>query len=160
MVRQAMHPGKYILEEHIKPRGLTVTEAAKVLDVTRNTLSRLLNGRHGVSAVMAVRLAIAFGETPETWMKRQMAYDLARAREDVDVRSIARLGPIHPVDRSVVRKHSLQDRPVDTDFKSMTAAERFAMMWPLTRDVWAFKGAPDAEPRLPRHTVHIRRSGG
>ncbi|HEX9658876.1 MAG TPA: HigA family addiction module antitoxin [Rhodothermales bacterium] len=79
--RRPPHPGEYILEECIRPLGLTVTEAAEGLGVTRNTLSRLINGHNGVSPEMAVRLSMAFGSTPEMWLRLQNAYDLTEARE-------------------------------------------------------------------------------
>ena len=56
-----------------------MTEGAKALGVTRATLSNLINGRAGVSPAMAIRLAKAFGGSPETWLKLQMQYDLAQA---------------------------------------------------------------------------------
>ncbi len=74
------HPGTYILEECIRPLKLTITETADGLGVTRNTLSRLIHGHHGVSPEMAVRLSMAFGSTPEMWLRLQNAYDLAQAR--------------------------------------------------------------------------------
>ena len=75
------HPGDYVLEECLKPLGLTITEAAKGLGVTRNTLSRLINRKNGVSPNMAFRLSMAFGSTPEMWLRLQNAFDLARARK-------------------------------------------------------------------------------
>ena len=73
------HPGRSIRDACLEPFGLTVTEGAKVLGVTRATLSNLINGRAGISPEMAIRLAKAFGGSPETWLKLQMQYDLARA---------------------------------------------------------------------------------
>ncbi len=74
------HPGAYILEECIRPLELTITDAADGLGVTRNTLSRLIHGHNGVSPEMAVRLSMAFGSTPEMWLRLQNAYDLAQTR--------------------------------------------------------------------------------
>lgn len=73
------HPGEVIREQCLEPLGLTVTEAAQGLGVTRKTLSELLNGRSGVSPEMAIRLSKAFGSTPETWLKLQLQFDLAKA---------------------------------------------------------------------------------
>lgn len=64
----------------LEPLGLTVTDAAAGLGITRQALSELLNERTGVSVEMAIRLAKAFGSSPETWLRMQMAYDLWRAR--------------------------------------------------------------------------------
>ena len=75
------HPGEIVRHECLKPLGLTVTRAAKGLGVTRQTLSDLVNERSGVSVEMAVRLSKAFGSSPETWLRMQMAYDLWQARD-------------------------------------------------------------------------------
>ncbi|MGH7032045.1 MAG: HigA family addiction module antitoxin [Stellaceae bacterium] len=60
----------------MEPLGLSVTEAAKGLGVTRKTLSELINARSGVSPDMALRLEKAFGSTAETWLRMQLEYDL------------------------------------------------------------------------------------
>lgn len=83
------HPGEYVIEECIKPLGISVTKAADGLGVSRSTLSRLVNGQIGVSPEMAVRLSKAFGSTPEMWLRMQNAYDLAEARKrakNIDVK--------------------------------------------------------------------------
>ena len=75
------HPGEIVNYECLEPLGLTVTRAAEGLGVTRQALSELVNERTGVSVEMAIRLSRAFGSTPETWLRIQMAYDLWQARE-------------------------------------------------------------------------------
>ena len=75
------HPGEIVKYECLEPLGLTVTRAAEGLGVTRQALSELVNERTGVSVEMAIRLSRAFGSTPETWLRMQMAYDLWQARE-------------------------------------------------------------------------------
>ena len=83
------HPGAFIRRQCLEPLGLTVTEAAKGLSVSRNTLSLLLNGRLGISPEMAIRLSQAFGGSPESWLQQQMQYDLWQAltnREEIPVR--------------------------------------------------------------------------
>ena len=75
------HPGEVIRELCIKPLGVTVTEAARALGVSRKALSELLNGHTGVSPEMAVRLSIAFDTTPESWLTQQMQYDLWKMRQ-------------------------------------------------------------------------------
>lgn len=87
------HPGEYVLEECIKPLGLSIGEAAKGLHVSRSTLSRLINGKSGVSPDMAVRLAKAFGSTPEMWLRLQNAFDLAEARRSTRTIDIKRFEP-------------------------------------------------------------------
>lgn len=80
------HPGVAIRELCIKPLGLSITDAAKALGVTRKTLSMLLNGQQGISPEMAIRLSIAFDTTPESWLTMQMQYDLAKVkREEIKV---------------------------------------------------------------------------
>ena len=75
------HPGEVIRELCLKPLGLSVTDAAKHLGISRKALSELLNGRVGVSPEMAVRLSIAFDTTPESWLSMQMEYDLWKAEK-------------------------------------------------------------------------------
>ena len=71
------HPGAIVLHECIQPMGLTITDAAKALGVTRNTLSELVNGKRGISPEMAVRLSKVFGGTEQGWLVQQAQYDLA-----------------------------------------------------------------------------------
>ena len=78
------HPGGIIRRQCQEPLGLSVTEAAEGLGVTRQTLSDLLNGKAGISVEMALRLSKAFGSSPETWLGMQMDYDLWEARERAD----------------------------------------------------------------------------
>lgn len=73
------HPGKIIRIRCLEALGLTVTEAAKSLNVARPTLSDLLNEKSGVSPDMALKLAHVFGGSPELWLKLQMKYDLFQA---------------------------------------------------------------------------------
>jgi addiction module HigA family antidote len=75
------HPGETILEECLKPLGLSITKGAEVLGVARLTLSNLVNGRNGISPEMAIRLSKAFGSSPEVWLGMQMDYDLAQAEK-------------------------------------------------------------------------------
>jgi addiction module HigA family antidote len=75
------HPGEIIRELCLAPLGLSVSDAAKALRVSRKTLSEILNGRAGISPEMAIRLAIAFNTTPESWLAQQAQYDLWRANK-------------------------------------------------------------------------------
>jgi antitoxin HigA-1 len=76
------HPGPVVLQECVQPMGLTITDAAEALGVTRNTLSELVNGKRGISPEMAVRLAKVFGGPEEGWLLQQAQYDLADVRRD------------------------------------------------------------------------------
>ena len=75
------HPGKIIMELCIKPLGITITETAKALDISRKTLSAILNSRANVSPEMAIRLSIAFGPSAESWINQQTQYDLWHAEQ-------------------------------------------------------------------------------
>lgn len=76
------HPGEVLRELCFEPMELTVTDAAKALDVSRKTLSAILNGRAGISPEMAVRLSIAFDTTAESWLNQQVQYDLWLAEQN------------------------------------------------------------------------------
>ena len=76
------HPGIVALQECIEPLGLTITDAAHALGVTRNTLSELVNAKRGISPEMAVRLSKVFGGTEQGWLVQQAQYDLAQVRRD------------------------------------------------------------------------------
>ena len=86
-------PGDEAIRELcLQPLGLTVTEAANALGVSRKTLSNILNCRAGISPEMAVRLSIAFGTTAESWLSQQLHYDLAKAeakRRSLRVKKLA-----------------------------------------------------------------------
>ena len=78
------HPGEIVKYECLEPLDLTVTRAAEGLGVTRQALSNLVNEKSDISVDMALRLSQAFGSTPETWLRLQMAYDLWQAREQAE----------------------------------------------------------------------------
>jgi addiction module HigA family antidote len=85
------HPGKIIKALCLDPLGLTVTEAAKGLGVSRKTLSGILNGRAGISPEMAVRLSIAFDTTAESWLNQQTQFDLWHAVQSRKKLNVTRL---------------------------------------------------------------------
>jgi len=85
------HPGEIIREICVEPLGLTVTETAKAIGVTRKTLSALLNGRSGISPEMALRLSKVFGRSPEGWLKLQLQYDLWTTQQSVDLKNLRRI---------------------------------------------------------------------
>ncbi len=78
------HPGRIVRQECLEPLGLSVTDGAKALGVSRNALSELVNERRGVSPEMAIRLSKAFGSTPEAWAGVQFDYDMAQAMKQAD----------------------------------------------------------------------------
>jgi len=90
------HPGEMIREDGLAPLGLTVTEAAKGLDVSRGHLSDLLNGHGGISAEMALRLERAGWGTAESWLRNQLSYDLWQARQRSNVSGVKKFPTPEP----------------------------------------------------------------
>lgn len=78
------HPGEMLRVGFIEPMNLQIGAVAAHIGVARPTLSKIVNGRAGISADMAVRLEKAFGWKADLWMKLQAAYDLSQARERED----------------------------------------------------------------------------
>lgn len=89
MMYKPAHPGE-IVQEYMEGLGLTVSALAAHLKLTRANLSRIINGKTGVSAEMALRLSEAFGTSPHVWVTMQANYDLAKAMRGRRVK-IARL---------------------------------------------------------------------
>lgn len=85
------HPGEVLRKLCLEPLGLSVTEVAKALGISRKTLSSILNGRSGISPEMAIRLSLAFDTTAESWMNQQVQYDLWQAERGRDRLKVARL---------------------------------------------------------------------
>ena len=91
------HPGEIVRMECLEPLGLTVTRAAEGLGVTRQALSDLVNEKAGTSVEMSIRLSLAFGSSPETWLAMQTAYDLWRARDKAGQLKVERFAATGPV---------------------------------------------------------------
>ena len=85
------HPGEVLRELCLDPLGITVTDAAAALGVSRKTLSAILNGRSGISPEMAIRLGKAFDTSPESWLNQQMQYDLWEAEQSTKNLNIQKL---------------------------------------------------------------------
>jgi addiction module HigA family antidote len=85
------HPGEILRALCLEPLGLSVTDAAKALGVSRKTLSAVLNGRAGISPEMAVRLSIAFDTTSESWLNQQVQFDLWLAEKRRKSLKVSRL---------------------------------------------------------------------
>lgn len=79
--RKPTHPGEVLLEDVIKPLGLSVAEAAKDLGVSRKALYELINGKTSLSPQMAVRIGEATNTSPESWLNMQLKLDLWKARQ-------------------------------------------------------------------------------
>ena len=85
------HPGEVLRELCLEPLGISVTEAAEGLGVSRKTLPSILNGRAGISPEMAIRLSKAFGTSAESWLNQQMLYDLNAAQAALGKVKVKRL---------------------------------------------------------------------
>jgi addiction module HigA family antidote len=92
-MKNPVHPGRIVRHDCLEPLGLSVTEGAKVLGVTRQALNNVVNGKSAISPEMAIRLSKAFGSTAETWLRMQLAYDLAAALKDERKIKVRRLYP-------------------------------------------------------------------
>jgi len=80
-LKQPPHPGSFVKTEIIAPTGLSVTEAAAALRITRTALSAFLNERSALSPEMALRIEKAFGVSMDTLMRMQNSYDIAETRK-------------------------------------------------------------------------------
>ena len=97
MMKNPPHPGLSVRYDCLEPLGLSVTEAARRLGVSRKQLSELVNARSGISPEMAIRLDKAFGGGADTWFRMQAAYDLAQAMKKADRIQIERITTGEPV---------------------------------------------------------------
>ena len=91
LVQNPSHPGEVLVELYLEPLGMSAIELARRLRVPRTRIERLVNGDTALTVDTALRLSTLFGNTPEFWMNLQRSYDLARARESVDVSDIVPL---------------------------------------------------------------------
>lgn len=102
MMKDPPHPGLTVRIDCVETFDLTVTEAAKMLGVSRQALNNLVNERSSISWEMAIRLSKVFGATPESWLRLQHAYDLAQLRhvgKNIKLKSIKS----HPAYKSALR---------------------------------------------------------
>lgn len=89
VTRKPTHPGNVLLEDVMKPLGITITEAAKGLGVSRKTLSEIVNGRAALSPEMAVRIGKATNTSPQSWLAMQTKLDLWHAMQK-DLKDVVR----------------------------------------------------------------------
>lgn len=88
MMYDPPHPGELLKEDYLQPLGLTITAAAKGLDISQKQLSQIVNGKAGISPAMAIKLAHAFDTSPELWLNMQDQYNLWHAQKSVDLKKI------------------------------------------------------------------------
>ena len=91
LITNPSHPGKVLRELYLLPLGMSAPALARHLQVPRTRIERQVKCETALTADTAMRLATYFGTTPEYWMNLQRAWDLARARETVDVSGIVPL---------------------------------------------------------------------
>ena len=102
------HPAEYLREDALPALKLTKTAFAQALGVSRQTLYDLLDEKQGVSAAMAVRLESVIGGSAESWLNHQMAFDLWKARKDIDTSLLSRLR--EPMEPAAVAKPKAKPR--------------------------------------------------
>ena len=93
-MKNPVHPGRIVRQDCLEPLGLSVTDAAKALGVTRQALNNVVNEKSAISPEMAIRLSKAFGSTPDTWVKMQAAFDLAVALRSESKIHVERYEPL------------------------------------------------------------------
>lgn len=90
-MKNPSHPGRLVRDAITEGLGLSITEAAEGLGISRKQLSALVNERAGISPEMAIRLEKGLGSSAGAWLRMQSAYDLAQAQkyaEDIDVKQL------------------------------------------------------------------------
>lgn len=97
-MKNPAHPGGFVKSEVIEPLGLSVTDAAQALGITRAALSAFLNGRTSLSPDMAIRIEKAFGVSMDTLMRMQNSFDIALARKREGEIAVARYVPKTPAE--------------------------------------------------------------
>ena len=83
------HPGEVLRKDYLKPLGLSITQAAKGLNISQKHLSDIVNSKAGISPTMALKLAHAFDTTPQLWLNMQDQYDLWHAEKELDLDTVA-----------------------------------------------------------------------
>ncbi|MCT4327720.1 HigA family addiction module antitoxin [Chryseobacterium indologenes] len=83
-----IHVGEILKYDILEPSNLTVGQASKLLNTSRLTLSKIINGKSSITPDMALRISYVFGGTPDFWLRLQRKYDLEKAQEDFDKESL------------------------------------------------------------------------
>ena len=85
------HPGTILLEDCIKPLGLSITETALRLGTTRQNLSDIVNGKSSISPAMALKISKAFNSDPKFWLNMQVSYDLYLAEQTTNLDNVQKM---------------------------------------------------------------------
>ena len=91
---EPIHPGEILLEEFMKPMGLSINRLAREIMVAPNRVSEIVNGKRAISADTALRLGKAFGVTPELWLGLQSDYELRLLRQGTWAKVEGRIHPV------------------------------------------------------------------
>ena len=92
--RPPIHPGEILMEEFMKPYGITQTEIARRIGVSRKHISEIVNGKKGISTDMALRLSRLFGTSPELWLNGQIAWDVWHAMREENAYKLQAIEPV------------------------------------------------------------------
>ena len=92
--RPPTHPGEMLLEEFLRPMGMTQTELAERIHVSYPRVNEIVNGKRGVTPGTALRLSKLFGTTPEFWLNGQRNWDLWHALHSDEARELASIEPV------------------------------------------------------------------
>lgn len=87
------HPGEFIAAVYLEPNGISGRELATRLAVSASTLNRVLTGKSGITAEMALRLSKCVGRSPESWLAMQHGFDLWNAKKNVNLKAVGTLRP-------------------------------------------------------------------
>ncbi len=93
---EPIHPGEILLEEFLKPMGISQNRLARDLDLPVSRVADIVHGRRGITTDTAYRLALYFGTSPEFWLNLQQRYDLLRLEREQGQRLRARIRPREP----------------------------------------------------------------
>jgi antitoxin HigA-1 len=103
--RAPTHPGEMLLEEFLRPLGMTQRDLAVAIGVSYPRVNELIHGKRGVSPDTALRLAQLLGTSPELWLNLQMAWDLYHARRAPTAREIKQIKQLRAL-RPRSRRHT------------------------------------------------------
>jgi len=91
---EPIHPGEILREEFLKPMGISINRLAREIMVPPGRISEIVNGKRGITADTALRLARAFGTSPDVWLGLQAEYDLRVAKRTIGKEIEKRINPV------------------------------------------------------------------
>jgi addiction module HigA family antidote len=121
--REPTHPGEMLLEEFLKPMGLSQRELAEGIRVPYQRVNELINGKRGITPGTALRLAKFFGNTPAFWMNLQLRWDLYHALKD-EAEALRRIRRVRKEDELQLSHRSKATRPPGLRILSLVSRTR------------------------------------